>query len=127
VGETAPRKLRLLGRGLGVAGSYAKVLLLDDAFSAVDTQTESRILAGFRDAVRGRTVLLVSHRVSAARQADSIVVLEGGRLVEQGRHEELVALGGVYAELNRLQALEEELEWVGGAEVERGVSHADSG
>jgi len=104
-----------------------KVLLLDDAFSAVDTQTESKILAGFRDAVRGRTVLLVSHRVSAARQADSIVVFENGRLVEQGRHEELVALGGVYGELNRLQALEEELEWVGGAEVERGVSHADSG
>jgi ATP-binding cassette subfamily B protein len=101
-----------------------KVLLLDDALSAVDTQTESRILAGFRDAVRGRTVLLVSHRLSSVRQADSIVVLAGGRLVEQGRHEELVARGGVYAELDRLQALEEELELVATVGGERGGSHA---
>jgi ATP-binding cassette subfamily B protein len=96
-----------------------RVLLLDDALSAVDTQTESKILSGFRDAVRGRTVLLVSHRVNAARQADSIVVLDGGLLVEQGRHEELVARGGVYAELDRLQALEEELELVAAAGGDR--------
>ncbi len=85
------------------------ILLLDDCLSAVDTETEERILTGLAGAFEGRTVLLVSHRISTVRHADSIGVLDGGRLVEHGSHEELLALGGVYADLERRQRLEEEL------------------
>jgi ATP-binding cassette subfamily B protein len=85
------------------------ILLLDDCLSAVDTQTEERILGHLRQVFVGRTVILVSHRVSTVRQADRIVVLDQGRIVESGTHEALVAAGGVYAELDARQRLEEEL------------------
>ena len=88
----------------------APVLLLDDSLSSVDTQTEEAILHGLRAEMRGRTTLLVSHRVSTVREADEIVVLDEGMMVERGTHEALIALGGRYAELNRRQQLEEELE-----------------
>ncbi len=86
------------------------ILLLDDALSAVDTQTEEHILANLRDVMRGRTTIIVSHRISAVRDADLIVVLRNGEIAEQGTHEALLGLGGLYWELYQMQKLEEALE-----------------
>jgi ATP-binding cassette subfamily B protein len=87
-----------------------RILILDDALSSVDTLTEERILTSLQQMMRGRTVILISHRVSTVRQADRIVVLERGGIVEQGTHAALAAAGGYYAGLARKQMLEEELE-----------------
>ncbi len=86
-----------------------RILLLDDCLSAVDTQTEERILRNLRRFFPGRTVFLVSHRISAVQSADLIVVLEAGRIAERGTHEQLLTHGGLYAELAERQQLEEEL------------------
>ncbi len=86
------------------------IVLLDDALSAVDTHTEAEILRGLRTVLEGRTALIASHRISAIRDANWIVVLDAGRIVEQGRHADLVALRGRYWSLLRRQQLEESIE-----------------
>jgi ATP-binding cassette subfamily B protein len=90
-----------------------RVLILDDALSAVDTYTEDEILHRLREVRRGRTCLIVSHRISTVRDADLIVVLDEGRIAERGTHDDLVRLGGLYAELHRRQLLEDELSSIG--------------
>ena len=87
-----------------------KILILDDALSSVDTLTEERILTGLAVVMRGRTTILISHRVSTVQNAWRIFVLEHGEVVEQGTHAELIARGGYYAGLYQKQLLEEELE-----------------
>ena len=90
-----------------------RILILDDALSSVDTYTEERILEHLKRVMEGRTTIFISHRVSTVRNADQIAVLSGGRIVELGKHEDLLALNGYYAELYNKQLLEEELETVG--------------
>jgi ATP-binding cassette subfamily B protein len=87
-----------------------KILVLDDALSNVDTETEERILRRLREFMRGRTTILISHRCSTVRQADQIAVLHDGRIVELGTHDELMVHNGYYADLYQKQLLEEELE-----------------
>ena len=86
-----------------------RILILDDALSSVDTYTEEKILGHLRRIMRGRTSLIVSHRVSTVKDADVIVVLEDGRIAERGTHDSLIDRGGLYAELYEKQLLEEEL------------------
>src|SRR5579859_1013789 len=86
-----------------------RILILDDALSSVDTHTEDKILNHLRDVMQGRTTIFISHRVSTVRNADRIAVLHGGRIVELGTHDELLARNGYYSDLYNKQLLEEEL------------------
>tara|TARA_B100001123_G_scaffold450477_2_gene621417 strand:+ start:62 stop:1795 length:1734 start_codon:yes stop_codon:yes gene_type:complete len=88
----------------------APILILDDALSSVDSETETAILSALREYMTGRTSIIVSHRVSAVREADQILVLEDGLLVEHGVHDDLIAAGKTYARLLERQLLSEELE-----------------
>ena len=87
-----------------------RILILDDSLSSVDTQTEEKILSGLRGVMRGRTTVLISHRTSTVKNADQIVVLRDGSIIERGTHDELLERDGYYADLYRKQLLEEELE-----------------
>lgn len=89
-----------------------RILVLDDALSSVDTHTEDQILERLRELMTGRTTIFISHRVSTVRNADQIAVLHGGRIVELGTHEELIARNGYYTDLYNKQLLEEELAQV---------------
>jgi len=87
-----------------------RILILDDSLSSVDTYTEEQILRELKDVMRDRTSILISHRVSTVKQADEIIVLERGAIVERGNHDQLLARDGYYAELHKKQLLEEELQ-----------------
>ncbi len=100
----------------GIARALVKnprILIFDDCLSAVDTQTEEAILQELRRAMRGRTSILIAHRISTVKDADHIIVLDDGRIVEQGTHQQLLELDGLYAETYRRQLLEQELEQAG--------------
>jgi ATP-binding cassette subfamily B protein len=88
------------------------VLILDDCLSSVDAQTEAEILHGLRAIMKEKTCLIVSHRISAVKEADEILVLDEGKIIERGSHDELTRRGGVYAELYQQQRLSEELEQI---------------
>lgn len=92
----------------------APILILDDALSAVDTDTEEKILQNLKENRKGKTTILIAHRISTLQQAEQILVLEEGRPAELGSHEELLALGGIYAGVYRKQQLEKQLEKEGG-------------
>ena len=87
-----------------------KILVLDDSLSSVDTDTEERILKQLGAVMRQRTTILVAHRISTVKNADQIVVLRDGHIIERGTHDELLELNGYYADLYQKQLLEEELE-----------------
>jgi ATP-binding cassette subfamily B protein len=89
---------------------HPKILILDDSLANVDTDTEERILRRLRDVMRERTTILISHRVSTVKNADQIIVLREGYVIERGTHDELLAHNGYYADLYQKQLLEEELE-----------------
>lgn len=87
-----------------------KILILDDSFSAVDTHTEEEILKNLKQFMKDRTSIIISHRISTVKDADKIIVLSNGTIKEEGTHEQLVNLGGIYADLHFKQLLEKELE-----------------
>jgi len=90
-----------------------KILILDDSFSAVDTNTEEEILTKLKNFMNGRTSIIISHRISTVKNADRIFVIDEGKIAEEGTHDELVKLDGIYADIHFKQKLEEELQEIG--------------
>lgn len=90
--------------------SDPQIMIFDDALSSVDTQTEERIWNGLREISKGKTCIVVSHRLSSIKEADKIVVLDEGEIKEMGDHKSLLSMGGIYAEIYRRQQIEEELD-----------------
>jgi ATP-binding cassette subfamily B protein len=86
------------------------ILVLDDALSSVDTRTEAAVLESLHEFMGSRTSIVIAHRISTTRSADQVVVLDRGRIVEQGTHTELVSLGGLYTRIYRRQLIAQELE-----------------
>jgi ATP-binding cassette subfamily B protein len=86
------------------------ILILDDALSSVDTRTEEAVLEGLHVFMQQRTSVVIAHRLSTTRSADFVVVMDGGRIVEQGTHAELLQRGGLYTRMYRRQLIAEELE-----------------
>jgi ATP-binding cassette subfamily B multidrug efflux pump len=86
-----------------------RILILDDALASVDTHTEERILEGLKGVMESRTTILIAHRLSSVRHADRIILLDGGVIAESGTHDELVTLGGLYANMQERQSLTQEL------------------
>ncbi|MDX1408499.1 MAG: ATP-binding cassette domain-containing protein, partial [Saprospiraceae bacterium] len=96
---------------VSIARAFVKepdILVLDDCLSAVDTKTEQRILNYLDGALKGKTALIITHRMMGGVDFDKILVLENGRIVEQGRHEELMEKGGAYYDLVKRQAIEDQ-------------------
>jgi ATP-binding cassette, subfamily B, multidrug efflux pump len=85
------------------------ILILDDALSSIDTQTQAEILSGLQRVLANRTSILIAHRISTVKNADQIIVLDEGRVAEQGRHQDLVARGGLYAQMYRRELLSQEM------------------
>ncbi len=123
--ETFPNKFETIvgERGITLSGGQKqrtsiaralainpKILILDDALSAVDTQTEEEILKQLKNFMKERTSIIISHRISTVKDADNIIVIKDGKIIEQGSHEELISLSGYYADLHYKQLLEKELE-----------------
>ncbi|KAI7243813.1 hypothetical protein KC345_g12161 [Hortaea werneckii] len=103
-------------RGMGLSGGQKqriaiarallknpRILILDDATSAVDMETEHEIQAGFQEVMRGRTTLIIAHRISSLRHADQIIVMNEGKMVQQGTHKELIEVPGPYRDVYRIQ------------------------
>jgi ATP-binding cassette subfamily B multidrug efflux pump len=88
------------------------VLILDDCLSSVDAQTEAEIVAGIRSILKEKTCLIISHRISAVKEADEILVFDDGKIIERGSHQQLISHGGVYAEIYEQQRLTEELDHI---------------
>jgi ATP-binding cassette subfamily B multidrug efflux pump len=114
----------------GIARAIARnplILILDDAFSSVDTNTEAEILTRLRQVMRGRTSIVIAHRISTVKDADEILVLDRGRIIEHGTHASLLALGGLYADIYRRQLLSDELDDANGQDAHQTSPSDDNG